>query len=323
MIRTIGTLSLLAFLLSLMEPNSLAAAEGASGLWPMGYGSAKAGIQPPPGTLALRNDIYHNHSHLKGAARVKVSLDAPAFRYVTDVKILGGDYGFGAIFQAGRVNVHAKQVQNVTSVQNLPGPNGVPQPTVVVTPVTKKIHRVAHGVGDTYVAPFILGWHTETLHTLFIQAAWVPTGKYSKDHVANMGRNRWATDTDFAFTWLDPKYGLEVSALTGVTVNFTNHKTHYRSGSEWHTDFFIGKNLTKALEVGLVGYWYYQLTPDKGKGATFGDFRGRVLGLGPYLGYTFTIGKTPIYANARYYHDSHVKNHLKGDTFYFTLVAFF
>ena len=135
-----------------------------------------------------------------------------------------------------------------------------------------------------------------------------------------MGQNHFALETDAGFTWLNTKFGSEVSAITGITSNFTNHKTGYRSGSEWHTEFFVGQYLSKKLEIGLAGYWYYQLTPDKIHGKQFATgFRGQVLGLGPCINYELNIGKIPVFLNLRYYKETHSKNHLKGDSFFFTV----
>ena len=41
----------------------------------------------------------------------------------------------------------------------------------------------------------------------------------------------------------------------------------------------------------MAGYYLQQLTGD-GPGATLGDFKGRVLGFGPQVGFLFPVGRS-------------------------------
>ena len=40
----------------------------------------------------------------------------------------------------------------------------------------------------------------------------------------------------------------------------------------------------------MVRYFYQQITGDSGPGATLGDFKSRVAGIGPQIGYLFPAG---------------------------------
>lgn len=318
------------FLLCLFWQGALAAVESGFGLYLLGYQSSKAGYLPPPGVY-FRNDVYHHPGHIKGAvfggileakAHAKISLDLLTFSWVTPIKFLGADLAIGTIIPFGRVNVHAKAQVDVPNLVLQKNGQCLPSPMIELQTKSTSKRQTAHGIADTLIIPLMLGWHVDDydLHFLTFQGVYVPTGKYTKGHIANMGQNHFATETDAGFTWLYPKTGTEISAITGVTVNFTNHKIHYRSGSEWHTEFFAGQYLSKNLEVGLAGYWYYQLTPDKVNGKQISNgFRGRVLGLGPCISYEFKIGKQPILTSLRYYRETHSKNHLTGDSFFFTV----
>lgn len=313
------------FLFVLFFTSILEATEGAFPLYLNGYMGPKAGYLPPPG-FYVRNDVYHHPGHISknvlggvvtAKANAKISLDILNLAYVSDLTLLGANVACGAIIPAGRINVHADlsaTVPRLTVANNMA--------TVVLNTVTKKKHQVAHGISDTLVLPLMLGWHAKeyNLHLLAFQGVFLPTGGYTKGYIANMGQNHFATETDVGFTWLNPDWGTEVSALTGITINFTNHKIHYRSGTGWHTDFFVGQYLTLNLQVGLSGYWFHQLTPDSGKGSkVLGGFRGQALGLGPSISYEWKIGSIPLVATLRYFTETHTKNYLKGETFYFTL----
>lgn len=48
--------------------------------------------------------------------------------------------------------------------------------------------------------------------------------------------------------------------------------------------------LTKQWQVGLVGYFYDQLTPDSGCAPIICPFESRVIGVGPQIGYLFPVG---------------------------------
>ncbi len=302
------------------------ATEGAFPLYLNGYMGPKAGYMPPPGVY-IRNDIYHHPGHARasvlggritGKANVKISFDLFNMMYISPYTLLGANVGCSALLPVGRINVHAEASAQVPRLQLTPAP------AITLQTVTRKKHQVAHGVADMLLIPLMLGWHIDAydLHVLFYQGLFVPTGSYTKGHIANMGQNHFATETDAGFTWFNQKTGTEVSAITGITVNFTNHKIHYRSGTGWHTDFFVGQYLTSKLQLGLSGYWFYQLTPDKGPATTvLGGFRGQVLGLGPSLSYEFMVGKCPVVANVRYFKEMHSKNYLKGESVYFTLTV--
>ena len=310
----------------------LSATQGDFPLYLNGYFGPKAGYMPPPG-LYVRNDCYHHNGHanssvlggfVSGKVKAKISLDILDLTYVTPLKLLGANVAFGALAPAGRIAINAQLDAVVPSLSVNTGPLGLPSPTITLNNTTVKKYQVAHGLADCLILPLMLGWHAPDydLHILAFQGLFVPTGKYSKNKIANMGQNHYATETDVGFTWLNEAIGTEVSAMTGITSNFTNHKTHYRSGTGWHTDFFAGQYVSKKMQIGLSGYWFYQLTPDSGRGSKIlGGNRGYVLGLGPSISYEFDICKLPIIVNARYFKETHSKNYLKGETFYLTITV--
>lgn len=320
------------FLSTILLALPLHGQEGAFPLYLLGYMSTKAGYMPPPG-LYVRNDVYHHNGHVKGGlfggravakVNAKLSFDVLTLSYVTPWKLLGANVAFGGVVPAGRVNVHAKLDAEIPRLVRNSGSCDFALPSVALTSRTKKKHQVAHGIGDSLIIPLMLGWHADSLnlHLIAYQGLFVPTGSYKKGHVANMGQNHFATETDAGFTWLNTKTGTELSAMTGITSNFTNHKIKYRSGTAWHTEFFAGQYLMEDLEIGVAGYYFYQLTPDKFRGKQFfNGFRGKVFGIAPLLSYNFKIADIPVFANVRYYTESDSKNYLKGNSFFFTLTV--
>ncbi len=61
------------------------------------------------------------------------------------------------------------------------------------------------------------------------------------------------------------------------------------------------KFISKQVLVGLVGYVYQQVTGDSGSGATLGDFKSGVVGIGPQVGFLFPVGDMQGYLNLKGY----------------------
>jgi hypothetical protein len=57
-----------------------------------------------------------------------------------------------------------------------------------------------------------------------------------------------------------------------------------------HIDWAASRFLSKQFHVGLVGYWYNQLTADIGTPPIRGEFNSRIAGIGPQAGYLFPVG---------------------------------
>jgi hypothetical protein len=68
-----------------------------------------------------------------------------------------------------------------------------------------------------------------------------------------------------------------------------------------------------------VGYFYRQLTGDSGTGAVLGDFKSRVSGIGPQVGYFFPVGKEKGYLNLKGYYEFNASNRPAGWNAWLTL----
>jgi hypothetical protein len=86
----------------------------------------------------------------------------------------------------------------------------------------------------------------------------------------------------------------------GYTVNFENPATQYRTGNEFHLDYFLGQHLPKGFALGLAGY-------------------GQTIALGPCLTHNGKIAGHDIGLNARYYNELKVVNRFNGQSFFLTL----
>lgn len=303
--KTIQHLFLYPFLALIALTSSIEAAEGAMGLYILGSQGPQAGVLPPPGTY-LRNDFYHyngriGRSVLGGVAsfgvKTNIFLDMLYLTHVTSYEILGGNLGMSAIIPYGSVGVRAH---------------------LDVLRLDFRRHSKKVGIADTMFTPFLLGWHFDDFHLMTYFAFYAPTGSFKRGRLANLGKNHWAFEPGYSFTWENKECGLEFSSWNGVTFNAPNHKIHYKTGDEFHNECYLGLTLGEGFQVGAASYYYKQLTRDQGRGAILGPFKGEDFGIGPVLKYDFKWGIVPISVNARYYKETYAKRHLKGDSFFVT-----
>jgi hypothetical protein len=79
-----------------------------------------------------------------------------------------------------------------------------------------------------------------------------------------------------------------------------------------HIDLGTSYALSDALYVGGVGYLFNQVSPDTGGNPRLGGFRSRVMGVGPQLGWSFTVGRLAIDLNVRAYWEFAAENRPEG-----------
>lgn len=274
-----------------------------AGFTTYGLGSAAfgAGVTPPPGTyVSFVSGFYEGE--IKGAVtRGGVTLDlgmkaeffsqAVAGVYVPDRKVLGGNLGLTLIVPVGHINLEA----------DITGPLGN----------TIEEKTSGWGLGDVN-ARIQLGWDVgDFSHTIYLQGVF-PTGRYDTGFSPSIGLNRPGIDTGWAFTWTEKTSKLQFNGAFGVTFNFENEATDYDSGTDFHFEWAVGREVCKGLIIGVVGYNYRQLTGDSGAGAVLGPFEGNVDAVGGGLSYTTLIGTTPLVIDARHYQEFNAENRMDG-----------
>ena len=174
--------------------------------------------------------------------------------------------------------------------------------TIGGIPFTRTINleQSTWGAGDLYPM-FALRWNAGVNNYMTYLTGDIPVGLYSSSNLANIGIGHGAIDGGVGYTYFDEKTGHEFSAVMGLTGNFENTATNYTSGIDWHLDWGLSQFLTKQWQVGLVGYFYEQLTPDSGCAPVVCPFESRVIGVGPQIGYLFPVGDMQGYLNLKGY----------------------
>jgi hypothetical protein len=282
--------------------------EGGVSFWLPGQYASFAAVAPAPGFSLSTQSYYYSGSAGKDKAlnrggNLSFGLDAAFFgqflvpTYTPDTTFLGATPSFSLAFYPGWTRASADVALGSRSVSQ----------TDEVT-----------GFGDLYPTAQLF-WSKGVNNWMAYVTGDIPVGTYDPDRLANLGIGHAAIDAGGAYTYLNPKTGWEFSATTGLTYNFENPDTDYTNGIDWHLDVGTSRFLNEQFFVGAAGYAYVQLTADDGQPPALGDFKSRTFGLGPQVGYNFTLDSVPIYTNLRGYFEFDVKNRTKGGSVVLTV----
>jgi hypothetical protein len=267
----------------------------------LGGAAFGAGVTPPPGTyITSVSGYYQGKIHapitfgnvtLEAGAKVKFFQQGLNGLYVPDRKVFGGNIGIGVTIPVGHNDLSA----------------------TVTGPLQNSFHdeTAGWGLGDI-TTRLQLGWQDgDFAHLTYVQVV-APSGKYAVGFQPIIGLSRPGIDTGWAFTWTEKTSKLQFNGAVGVTFNFENTTTDYQSGTDFHFEWAVGREISPGLVVGVVGYDYRQLTGDSGSGARLGPLEGTVDAIGGGVSYTTLIGKTPLILSARHYQEFNVENRWDG-----------
>ena len=287
--------------------------EGGVSFWLPGQMGSFAAVQADPGwSLAT---VYYHSSTSAGAekafprgGRINAGLDVTA-----DLVFLIPSYAFaepvlGAQAALSMAGAYGKVKVDVGST--LTGPGG--------SAVSGSQSDSLTSVADLYPMGS-LKWNRGVHNYMAYTMLGVPVGSYEAGRLANLGTNHWSADVGGGYTYLNEKTGREFSAVLGFTYNFENSDTQYKNGIDGHLDWAASQFLSEQTHVGLVGYFYQQLSGDSGAGATLGDFKSRVYAVGPQAGYFFPVGAQKWYVNLKGYYEFDAQNRPEGWNVWLTL----
>jgi hypothetical protein len=180
-------------------------------------------------------------------------------------------------------------------------------------------------LGNINIVPISILGHKGIAHWYYeLQFETPGTGYDSTPDAVNIGQHNMAFTPAAAIT-LTPRHGQEeVSVRVDYVINGPDHITHYHSGNEFFTQFDARQELPHGMSVGVIGYYYQQVTDDHLKGVivsnhnadgtiTLGN-KGRVFDLGPQV--TLPWGKHGGLV-FKWDHDMMVQNKTRGNAFWF------
>jgi hypothetical protein len=281
--------------------------EGGVSFWIPGTYGSYAATPSEPG-WSFETIYYHasdatrgNATFVRGGVTLTAGLASPL-----DLLMFTPSYVFATPVLGGQAAVGMQVIfgKNTTSVAaTLSGPSGV---TISGTRSDDVV-----GFGD--LSPnFSLTWNRDVHNFMVYATSGIPTGAYQATRLSNIGIGHWAVDSGAGYTYLNEKAKFEWSAVLGFTYNFINPYTQYQSGIDAHLDWGISPYASEKMHIGIVGYFYNQLTSDSGPGATLGEFKSQVVGIGPQVGFFFPFAGQEGYLNFKTYYEFDAKNRLEG-----------
>jgi hypothetical protein len=217
-----------------------------------------------------------------------------------DIFFIDPAYTFADPILGGQLTLEMASIAGTNSV----GLSGTLTSTVGPVTLTKTgaVKDSIAGFGDLYPKA-TMRWNAGVNNYMVYATGDIPVGAYESNRLANLGTGHGAIDWGGGYTYLNPATGHELSAVTGLTYNFVNPSTNYQNGLDWHLDWGASQFLSKTMFVGAVGYFYEQLTADKGSLPALGPLESGVIGVGPQVGFIIPAGEEQIYLNFKAYKD--------------------
>jgi hypothetical protein len=256
----------LVIILGLVLSNSLPVSAQQKGQYLPGQYGLNAGVMPSPGFTYANIDVnfstgtVNNSSGngISGPGNPNLSLWVVEniFYYVPDTKFLRGNLGFMAMIPT---------VANGSLVLNDLG----------ITAST------SWGLADAWFQPFTLGWHLKRVDLWIGDAFMVPIGRYSPGAKNNIGTgyfgNHFTTGTTL---YLTKNKGTSASIFTDWEVHGNRQGTNntFKSPGQAFTDEWgfgqvlpLSKDMSKLIQLGVVGYDQWQVTANGGDIARLPD----------------------------------------------------
>lgn len=213
------------------------------------------------------------------------------FLWISKKKIFQGDYG-----AAISVPLTLRHLTTMTGLED------------------EQVH-----MGDVLVEPFILGWHNNKFETMFSFGFYAPTGKYDIGKPALPGKNFWTTMVSAGSTlYFDDLKTWSGSVLGHYEMHSNKQELDIKPGNDLSLEWGIGKILQGGWEVGVAGYWHWQVTDDSGEDVYWDkDVHDQAFGMGPEINTFLPLGNIFISMKSLWEFDT--KDHSSGHVISVTL----
>ena len=258
--------------------------------------------------IAFPNGRVNNLTiNLNANIKATVDLGVLSPSYVFATPVLGGQFAINVLATYGR-----QQANLDATVTGALGPIGFA--------TERSVSQSLSAFGDVFVQP-TLRWNQDVHNYMIYGMTNIPVGAYDLARLVNLGLGHWSIDAGGGYTYFNPQTGNEFSVVSGLSYNFKNPSLDYQNGIEWHLDWGASHFVSKQVHIGLVGYAYQQITGDSGLGATLGDFKSRVLGIGPQIGFLFPVGDKQGYLNLKGYKEFDAEHRADGYNVWLTFAV--
>jgi hypothetical protein len=289
--------------------------------WMPGQVGLNAGILPSPGFTYVNIDENYDAGAFNGPKGNAIPVTGTynvwaienLFYFVPETKFLGGNLGFDVMFPTPATGSLVADI-NVQGVPNLSGAGG------------------GSGLADLWFQPFTVGWHLKRWDIQVGDAFMIPTGRYSPGASNNVGSGYFGNHLQPAVTYYVTKSkGTSVNLFTDWEVHGPRQGTNstYKTPGQAFTDEWgigqilpLKKDLSKLLQVGVVGYDQWQVTNNGGTVSIGGVVipasaipSYSVHAIGGQLNYILPTKNFSLFSKG--YHEYSASSHTLGTTFCF------
>ena len=270
-----------------------------------------SGSQPGPG-LYFASFYYRYDSDLlrdqngdrvtlspQDPGSIGVNAFAPILSWVTDVQILGANYGAMAVLPFANIALAA--------------------------PVLGFDLRTGTALGDLYLQPVNLGWHRDRADFTAGIGLFAPTGRYEDGADDNTGLGMWSFELSGGATvFFDEPKSWHVAMTAFYETHGDTKDSEQRVGDLLSIAGGFGKSFKDGtVSVGAAYYAQWKVTDDdfgidlQIPGLSVGKHK--VFGLGPELTVPVATGdKLIAFVNARYMWESGARTKTEGTSFVIT-----
>jgi hypothetical protein len=229
------------------------------GQWVPGQFGLNAGVSPDPGITYANLALNYSASQLNGPNGNSFSritgtysfwVDENILYYVPKHKVLGGYF-------MPYIALNYASGSLVADIPDVPGAS---------------LSGGGSGFADTYVQPVNLGWHLGKRVDFNAGYAFVaPTGRFTAGASNNVGSGYWGNDITSGTTfYITKSKGTSANLFTAWEIHGKKSGTNITPGQAFTAEWGIGqvlplkKDLSRLLQVGLVGYDQWQVSSNSG-----------------------------------------------------------
>jgi hypothetical protein len=195
---------------------------------------------------------------------------------ITDKEFLGGRYGFIVLPMWGTTDIEVEVSADAAGTASI---GGISKPFTAAT--TAKVVENGDGLADLFVTPLWLSWADKHYDIGVSWSAYLPTGQYDKDDIANIGYGFFTSQTSASFYYY-PFENMATAFMFAPTWEWHSKKTDVdiTPGQNMTIEYGIGQYLHERFEIGVHGYHQWQITKDGGSDATNKDVKDKISGAG-------------------------------------------
>lgn len=303
---TFAAIAALGWTLAIL-PSQARADAGGVGFWLPGIFGSLAAAPTVPGWAYA--SIYLHLQADAGATKNFVTSGGGSGSVVTGLNAHGDALALGITYTSPLTVLGG---QAAVSILTAPGNVGLGIDATLTGPAGNAISGVRTDNRTTVSDVFYQGtlkWNQGVHNEMVYITGNIPSGTYDPNRLANLNLGFVAWDAGAGYTYFDPKTGHEFSVVGGLTYSLPNPYLQYQNGIDFHVDWAASQFLSKNVQIGIVGYFYQQITDDTGPGAKLGGYRGRAIGIGPQIGFVIPMSDGyQGYLNLRGYKDLEVEN---------------